>query len=104
MRINLKPEAASTKMPGWVNRLIEQFAAEHGTKCDLSFRNYVSTPQGSKALAQWARARGFKISHWCWEPYKQVDQWGANGKTVYPGFGLDVDESCPMVVEMKLKH
>lgn len=74
--------------------------AEFATANDLTKSiviQYAGTPVGAKTIANWASQNGYLIKYWCFEPYK------SSGVTLFIGFGLDVDEACPKITELKLK-
>ena len=76
---------------------MNEFSKEHDIKMGLIIKQYCSTPTGAKTLATWANREGYLIKFWCIEPVKQ------SGHTMYIGFGLEVDEQCPKIAELKLK-
>jgi hypothetical protein len=102
MKINLSPSGASRKNK-WVVFLQQQWADEHDVKFDGWAKGYFETPGGAKALSEWLKSQGFDVHFWCVEPYIQYDSMKRKILS-YIGFGLDFNEKCPKLTEIRLKH
>ena len=106
MRVNLSPLSAGNSKLKFINALIRKFAESNDIKFGSEVKNYISTPQGSKVLATWAASKGYKVSFWCMESYKHIAATSGvqtRYEEIWVGFGIDVDESCPLIVELKLR-
>ena len=107
MRINLSDLGAKNRKLKFVNALMLLFAEDNDIKISTPFKNWLSSPVGAKALASWAQQAGYKINYWCMEPLKIKNYHSANtpqNEVVWIGFGIDVDETCPKIIELKLEH
>ena len=106
MRVNFSPAGAGRHKLKFVSALIRKFAESNDIKCPGDVKNYISTPQGSKAMSIWAETQGYKITYWCMPSYKRIAQTSGTQiryDEIWVGFGIDIDESCPLIVELKLK-
>ena len=97
MRINFSSNSTRKSFLKWVDLLIVEFAKANDIKMGTILKQYCSTPTGAKTLANWANQEGYLITFWCIPALKQ------SGSTTFIGFGIDVDETCPKVTELKLK-
>jgi hypothetical protein len=106
MRINLSKNGAKNRKLGIVNVLIREFCEDNDIKYSTILTEYISTPNGAKALVNWAKAKGYKLEYWCLEPLKSELMFGGNKRieTTWIGFGIDMDEACTKIVELKLKQ
>jgi len=103
MKINLSQYSPRKSFYKWADALIAEFAKAHDIKMSGAVKGYCATPAGAKTLARWANTEGYKIRYWCIEPYVQESAYGSSKNTIYLGFGLEVDETCHRVAELKLK-
>ncbi len=104
MRINLSTERA-TKRP-WIKELARGFAEAYDIKFGIKVLQYMATPAGAKAFAAWLKSEGFRVEYWCLEPYISVNtSYGSTTKTTdYLAFGVIIQDDCPKLVEIKLRH
>lgn len=101
MKINLSQQGLSRRRD-WVIDLQRRFAEAHDMKYGAILQSYMSTPNGAKTLANWLYGLGFKVRYWCIEPHISHDGLG-HKHAEYIGFGLDFDDKCPMLTEIRLK-
>jgi hypothetical protein len=106
MRVNLSKSGAKNRKLSIINALIREFCENNDIKYSSTLAEYISTPPGAKTLAIWAKTKGYKIDYWCFEPLKVESSTTNNHlfQTVWIGFGIDIDESCDKIVELKLKQ
>ena len=97
MRVNFSDQGAKNSKVKFIELLLRKFADSNDIKFGSTLKYYIKTPQGSKSLAAWAKSQGYNVSYWCMESIKYDD------KTFWVGFGIDIDESCPLIVELKLR-
>jgi len=97
MRVNFSQAGAGNYKLKFITALLRQFADANDIKFGDQLKNYVRFPQGAKALAAWSGSQGYKITYWCMESVK------IDGEINWVGFGIDIDETCPLVISLKLK-
>lgn len=102
MRLNLT-NFSSTKTPVWLNRMMRDCAEAHDIKFGNIFKEYCATPNGARTLARWLKDVGYRVEYWCIEPLIKPTTPYNSKTTTYLGFGLEIDDACPMFVELKLK-
>lgn len=106
MRVNLNSTTRKNTKLGFVVSLVDQFSAYNDVKPGKVLSEYLNTPVGAKTFADWAKSAGYKIEYWCFEPYETKVYDDSKYPTIiktWVGFGLDIDESCEKIVELKLK-
>lgn len=101
MKINLSSHGVNRKK-SWVTELQRQFALDHDIKPGVQFYSYVATPGGAKAFAEWLKYQGFAARFWCIEPHTTYDSYGRK-QVDYIGFGVEFDDKCPKLTEVRLK-
>ena len=106
MRVNFSEQGAKNHRLKFIVALTRIFAQDNDIKFEIPFKNYIGTPQGSKALAAWASSQGYKITYWCMPSYKYIDYNGGKCRVmdIWPGFGIDIDETCPLIIKLKLQN
>jgi hypothetical protein len=106
MRINLSKHGAKNRKLRIVNVLIREFCEDNDIKYSTILTDYISTPNGTKALVNWAEPKGYKLTYWCMAPLKFDSNLGGNRRieTTWIGVGIDLDESNEKIVELKLKQ
>lgn len=101
MKINLSSYGSSKKRP-WLTALQKKFASDHELTQGHVLTNYLATPGGAKEFANWVKASGYDAKFWCLEPSITYDHYGRKNIT-HIGFGIDINERCPLFVELRLK-
>lgn len=107
MRINLSENSAKNSKLKFVTALIRLFAEENDIKFGKTVQAWIATPPGAKALATWAQKVGFKAEYWSMEPLKIQNEYSNppnRVQVIWVGFGIDIDEKDPKIVELKLKN
>lgn len=101
MKINLSTHGVSRKK-SWMIDLQRKFAEAHDLKFGLTLQSYMATPNGSRSFAEWLSSAGYKARYWCIEPMVTYDTMGRK-QTDYVGFGVEFDEKCPLLTEIRLR-
>lgn len=101
MRINLSMHGISRRK-AWLIDLQRKFAEAHDMKYGMVVQSYLASPNGAKSFAGWLSDVGFNVRFWCIEPLVSYDSMGRK-QTDNVGFGLDFDDKCPMLTEVRLK-
>jgi hypothetical protein len=104
MRVNLSKYSSDNKKLKIIKELIKQFCVDNDIKHGVIVNDYVNTPGGAKALANWAKYKGYKVSYWCLEPLKTKNVTTNTNDTIWIAFGIDIDENCELITELKLKQ
>jgi hypothetical protein len=112
MRVNFSEHGDGNRKLKFITTLIRLFAADNDIRFGDNLKTYICTPQGSKELAKWAEKAGYKISYWSMDPIKlnnghpdsnfDNDEFTNPSQIRWFGFGIDIDETCPKIIELKL--
>lgn len=106
MRVNFSKAGDKNYKLKFIQTLIRQFAEFNDIHFGNDLKGYINSPQGSKALASWANSQGYGVTYWCMPPYKKLALMSgiqARYEEIWVGFGIDIDDSNPLIVELKLK-
>lgn len=99
MRINFNLLTSSSDWPDWVNKLQEDFLKYYhiDTRSD-SAKVMLWSNRGCQLFVEWCRQQNYDITYW--ELDYPITKTEPNMSIAY---GVDIDESCPHIVEYKLK-
>lgn len=99
MKINFNLDTSTSDIPSWVDTLVKEFLNYYHIDGRVHVTNvFLWSPQGVKIITEWFKNRGFDIEYWQLDyliPDKELDTPIA--------YGISINESCPKVVEYKLK-
>ena len=107
MRVNLSDLSAKNRKLKFVTTLLRLFAEDNDITFGNTVKAWLTTPNGAKSLATWASDKGYRVSYWCMEPLRTKNEYSStSGKieVTWIGFGLDIDETCPLIIDLKLKN
>ena len=100
MKFNLNRSTSKTfdsrrNLPAWFKELCNNFADEHDINQATTGLSFLYSPQGILELVNWMTNNGYEVSYWETSVKFNPEQPIA--------FGLDISNSCPKFVELRLK-
>lgn len=94
MKLNFKADGIYADS-SIADMLIEEFCREYKLMVGDPFvRSYLLTPPGHEKVAEWLVDKGYKAKPYTFGPIR-------NGE--YLAYGIDLDDRCPLVTELKLR-
>lgn len=99
MKINVNNSSFFRKHK-WITQVVMRFSEAHDVEFGSNVKQYISSPIGSKILAEWMKSEGWRVAHWELPPIfdKSIEC------EVYLAYGLEFDDDCPKLIEALLKQ
>lgn len=99
MRLNFNLLTSSSQFPKWVDRLRNDWLDYYQIESNASvtaIRNFIWSPKGTQLFVDWCKSQDYGVDYW------ELDYVAVTGSDPI-AFGILINESCPKIVEYKLR-
>lgn len=99
MKINFNLLTCSSDWPYWVDQLQQDFFEYHHVDSRTNAAKIMmQSPEGCRLFVEWCRQQNYDVAYW------ELDYTIPKTDPKMPiAFGIDINETCPYLVEYRLK-